>query len=193
MSTDTRTELDLEAIEARTNAATPGPWGVGNDTNIVRGLEVTGRGSYTCIQSVAEVGDNDDRLDWDRDEAVEVDPEDDAAFIAAARTDVPALVGEVRRLRAELAQIADAVAPTVTITPTVAAVRFLHSLYTDWVATAHERLAKVDEQAAEIKRLRAELTAERKTTDELRDDLRTSDQQYADLQQSLTEARNAVE
>ena len=99
------TTLDLDAIEARANAATPGPWGVGNGTHIVRGLEVTGRGSYTCIQSVAEVADEDDREDWGHDDFVEVDPEDDAAFIAAARTDVPALVAEVRRLRAELAEV----------------------------------------------------------------------------------------
>lgn len=101
MSTDTTTTaLDLDAVEARVNAATPGPWGVGNGTNVVRGLEVTGCGSYTCIQSVAEI--DDDRCDWDRDEAVEVDQEDDADFIAAARQDVPRLVAEVRRLRAEL-------------------------------------------------------------------------------------------
>lgn len=94
------TALDLDAIRYRLNAATPGPWGVGNGTNIVRGLEVTGRGSYTCIQSVAEIGD--DRCDWDRDEAVETDPEDDAAFIAAARQDIPDLLDEVDRLRAKL-------------------------------------------------------------------------------------------
>ena len=64
-------------------------------------------------------------------------------------------VAELDVLRAELAQIADAVAPTVTITPTVDAVRFLHQLYTDWVATAHERLVKLDAQAAELERLRA--------------------------------------
>ena len=58
-TTDTPTTLDLDAIEARANAATPGPWGVGNGTHIVRGLEVTGRGSYTCIQSVAEVADEE--------------------------------------------------------------------------------------------------------------------------------------
>ena len=98
------TTNDLAAIRKLTDAATPGPWGVGNGTNIVRGLEVTGRGSYTCIQSVAEVTDEDDREDWDHDDFVEVDPEDDAEFIAAARTLVPALCDEIEQLRAELKQ-----------------------------------------------------------------------------------------
>ncbi|WDZ87220.1 hypothetical protein [Micromonospora cathayae] len=102
--TDTTTSLDLDAIRYRLNEATPGPWGVGNGTHIVRGLEVTGRGSFTCIQSVAEV-DDDDRCDWGHDEAVETDPEADARFIAAARQDIPALLAEVDRLRAELEQI----------------------------------------------------------------------------------------
>jgi hypothetical protein len=97
--TDTANTLDLDAIRYRLNEATPGPWGVGNGTHIVRGLEVTGPGSFTCIQSVAEIDDEDDRCDWGRDEAVETDPEADARFIAAARQDIPALLAEVLRLR----------------------------------------------------------------------------------------------
>lgn len=90
MTTDTSASLDLDAIRYRLTEATPGPWGVGNGTHIVRGLEVTGRGSFTCIQSVAEIDDEDDRLDWCRDEAVETDPQADAAFIAhAGRTSPP--------------------------------------------------------------------------------------------------------
>jgi hypothetical protein len=54
--------IDLDAIEARANAATPGPWKEGsNDVYSVR----------------------------------------NAAFIAAARTDVPALIARVRELEAE--------------------------------------------------------------------------------------------
>lgn len=66
-------------------AATPGPWGVGNDEVIVRGLEVTGPGSYTCIGSVARVEDESDRDLWSEnnpEQYVEVDPIDDANFIA---------------------------------------------------------------------------------------------------------------
>ncbi|MEU4570812.1 hypothetical protein [Micromonospora sp. NPDC023956] len=102
--TDTSNALDLNAIRRRAQAATPGPWGVGNGTNVVRGLEVTGRGSYTCIQSVAEMVDEYDREGWGHAEFVEVDPEDDAEFIAHARTDIPALLAEVDRLRAEVAE-----------------------------------------------------------------------------------------
>lgn len=97
------TTIDLDAIRQRLAAATPGPWGVGNGTHIVRGLQVTGRGSFTCIQSIAEIDDEDDRLDWDHPDEVEVDPEDDAEFIAAARSDIPALLAEVDRLRVDLA------------------------------------------------------------------------------------------
>lgn len=57
---------------------------------------------------------------------------------------------EAEQLTAELAQIADTIAPTVTAKPTSAAVRSLHQLYNDWVKTAHERLAKVDELTAEL-------------------------------------------
>ena len=79
-------ELDLDAIEARANAATAGPWHphttyphtvwqgdmYGEDPGMI---------STTLAQEIVA----------------------DAKFIAAARTDVPALVAEVRRLRAVLA------------------------------------------------------------------------------------------
>ena len=67
--------LDLDAIEARAHAATPGPWRpAGPDGDAVAQM-----GSARRIRSL-----------------------EDAAFIAAARTDVPALLAEVRRLRASL-------------------------------------------------------------------------------------------
>ena len=75
----TAVELDLDAIEARVNAATDGPWEAYPD-----GLVWT---------KVPRIGDP---------VSGSVLPED-AEFIAAARTDVPALVAEVRRLRAVLA------------------------------------------------------------------------------------------
>jgi hypothetical protein len=78
------TEDDLQAIEARANAAMPGPWH----------LAIT----------------RDDDPDRANIEAGPIDvaddaQNDDAVFIASARTDVPALVAEVRRLRA-IAEIA---------------------------------------------------------------------------------------
>lgn len=71
------TDEDLQAIRMRAEAATPGPWVKDNDSPIVRGPEMI---LY--------------------DEGGHSDP--DADFIAAARTDVPALLAEVDRLRAAL-------------------------------------------------------------------------------------------
>jgi hypothetical protein len=69
------TEQELQAIEALAAAATPGPWTVVDEDylkpTIIGGDNV---GDGYVIRSA------------------------DAAFIAAARTDVPALVAEVRRL-----------------------------------------------------------------------------------------------
>lgn len=87
-------ELDLDAIEARANAATPGPWNAWD-----RGV-----GFHIAL--------GDERDDWGRPEDLlpeglrtDIGRRADAEFIAAARTDVPALVAEVRRLRAELDEL----------------------------------------------------------------------------------------
>jgi hypothetical protein len=75
-----RTELDLDAIEARANAATEGPWVAHPDGLVWTERPIPG----DPVSGSTEV--------------------EDAEFIAAARADVPALVAEVRRLRAELEQ-----------------------------------------------------------------------------------------
>ena len=99
------TEAELDAIEARCRAATEGPWNVTPydaeyaSGNIERMWDIDG--SYPeddkpWQRSVARVwGDN---AVWLRDRESDGG---NAAFIAHARTDVPALVAEVRRLRAE--------------------------------------------------------------------------------------------
>ncbi len=71
--------IDFDEIEARANAATQGPWTASRSCSIEDAPETV----------VMAVGGNVANCDWDYD----------AAFIAAARTDVPALVAEVRRLR----------------------------------------------------------------------------------------------
>jgi hypothetical protein len=77
-------ELDLDAIEALANAATPGPWEVDYDER-VGGADQILRGNLTiCFMSSPR-------------------REYNAEFIAAARAAVPALVAEVRRLRAAVA------------------------------------------------------------------------------------------
>lgn len=102
--------LDLRAIEARAAAATPGPWGFYDGSNyadIAADMEVTSPGSYNYREKVARLEDEDY---WD-DPAHEDDDEEqaseqmaaNAAFIAHAREDVPAMAAEIRRLRTELA------------------------------------------------------------------------------------------
>lgn len=72
--------LNLDAIEALVNAASLGPWRV----------------AHGCVYGVRTHGDGDEDP-----EIAECIDGADAIFIAAARDDVPALVAEVRRLRAE--------------------------------------------------------------------------------------------
>ena len=86
--------LDLDAIQARANAATPGPWGAlhrdmgcsfrdderaGLGLDIVGPLEATNRGQFARGA--------------------------DAWFIARARTDIPALIAAVRERDAEIAEL----------------------------------------------------------------------------------------
>lgn len=80
--------LDLEPIKARTEAASEGPW-VTNDYfgEVSTAGYVVARVSYHDPGAFA----GNERQD------------EDAEFIAHARTDVPRLVEEVERLRAELA------------------------------------------------------------------------------------------
>jgi hypothetical protein len=81
------TEDELQAIEARANAATPGPWEVEQkDCTVLRAPN-----GPPADQSL--MGD-EQYYPWTPDRI------EDWQFIASARTDVPALVAEVRRLRA---------------------------------------------------------------------------------------------
>ena len=75
------TELDLTPIKQRLDAATDGPWKWGNIYNL------------SARQGVVDVLE----LDMDYDSTPE-----DRTFIAAAPTDIAALIAEVERLRAEV-------------------------------------------------------------------------------------------
>lgn len=75
--------LDLDAIERRANAATPGPWATRRGHEWVRYVITEGR----VIPDVVAI--------FNEDCSGRVS---DAVFIANARTDVPALVAEIRRL-----------------------------------------------------------------------------------------------
>lgn len=73
------TEQQLNQIKIRADAATPGPWDVDDDDGFV------------IVPGVAD-------MCAARDER-------DRAFIANARTDIPALLDEVQRLRVENARL----------------------------------------------------------------------------------------
>ncbi len=90
--------FDLKAIKARAEAATPGPW--------VSELEDDSDGSpfghrWTYIRGVSQPGP-DGQVIFRYDDDYGTDQRSDSEFIAHARTDVPALVAAVERLRAEL-------------------------------------------------------------------------------------------
>jgi hypothetical protein len=95
--------LDLPAIRARAEAATPGPWQEvlcpksafdGKDWIGVASEDVVGKGGLgVCING--RVGDGH-----------EVQSVADAEFIAHARTDIPALLAEVDRLREQVKRAA---------------------------------------------------------------------------------------
>lgn len=84
--------LDLDAIEKRVNTATKGPWIRGSHDS--DGNRYIGALCQDCIPPCEAPG-----------ELVATAGEADAEFIEHSRTDVPALVEEVKRLRATAARI----------------------------------------------------------------------------------------
>jgi hypothetical protein len=81
------TDQELKDLEALAEKATSGPWDVYGDSNIYPRFEVETHGGFKKICHINSSG-NDYRY-----------AHNDAAFIAAARAAVPALIAEVRRLR----------------------------------------------------------------------------------------------
>jgi hypothetical protein len=124
------TELDLDAIKARVDAATPGEWFFAYNKIFAGGkvsaeeawIEALGSDDHTLDQHPREpCGGGKCNL---RSKALDMDPVVarvepsygdtatgqrvlDAEFIAHAREDVPALIAEVERLRAEVARASD--------------------------------------------------------------------------------------
>lgn len=91
------TTLDLDAIEARLAAATPGPWRAYTKE---RHDSLFGLPDDTAYSWVT-VSHDDEIIGELFDDATGHRGSLDAAFIAAAPTDIAALIAEVRRLRAE--------------------------------------------------------------------------------------------
>jgi len=85
--------LDLDAIEARAKAATPGPWNYEHDTELEKGCRCG-----SCLEPI----DGRMIVESRKHDMVAVA---DARFIAHAREDVPALIAELRRLREENARL----------------------------------------------------------------------------------------
>ncbi len=87
------TDKELKAIEARANAATVGPWNTGEEESNPGRCRGIWPGDEEHLEIVTT------------DSGVYGPKMPDAIFIAAARSDVPALVAEVRRLRAEVERL----------------------------------------------------------------------------------------
>lgn len=109
-------ESRLTEIRERADNATPGPWGVGNGTEIALDVQQTSRGCYSSSVHLASVTEDYERED-DAAYSKRTDyasPEDDALFIAHSRQDVEDLLAEVERLNAyvntidRLNEVADA-------------------------------------------------------------------------------------
>ncbi len=82
------TDEELDAIEARAAAATPGPWEPTRDGSLVMDSETD------LFHVFPHTRGPDDPLDFSVQKP-------NAAFIAHAREDVPNLVAEVRMMRAQ--------------------------------------------------------------------------------------------
>lgn len=108
--------IDLDAIEARYARTTGGPWAY---EHCGEGLYCVGLTEPPAVGLVEDVYDEERGEYAEKPDVVEFvaefhgdDAADNARFTAAARTDVPALVAEVRRLRAIIE--GRETAPTVT-------------------------------------------------------------------------------
>lgn len=90
------TNKEIEAMAFSAAAATPGPWRWNKRANIESATAVTGEGEYAEPVVIIETDSH------------YYPPSDiDAAFIISAREDVPRLVAEVRRLRADVERVGD--------------------------------------------------------------------------------------
>ncbi|MFD5916203.1 hypothetical protein ACFVYP_06915 [Kitasatospora sp. NPDC058201] len=120
--------LDLDAIQARCNAATNGPW------TLHDALNGDGFPGHLWVVENLDDGPGDHHV------LINIGTRDDAEFIARARTDVPALLARVRQLETDLAGplwLAEYEGADPTIWPTQDSARaccedFAHTELTSW-------------------------------------------------------------
>jgi hypothetical protein len=86
------TDAELDAMQRRADAASQGPW--------KSWIEGRDQESGSTFIQIGGDDDRDEDMYVDRDDTPTSDA--DLDFIAAARQDIPRLIAEVRRLRAEL-------------------------------------------------------------------------------------------
>ena len=100
----------MDAIEARAAAATPGPWVLWDDRYAPEWAD-PGFGYYRVTSSTPPVQrfHTDMSLDGTDDDRAN---RADAAFIAAARTDVPALVAALRAAEVEVERLRESSNPS---------------------------------------------------------------------------------
>lgn len=160
------TTNDIDAIRKLTDAATPGPWGVGNDTFVASELERLPKGVIQYRYAVAEL---DEYTREESDEPNPVPAAADAEFIAAARTLVPALCDEVEQLRAytettrhHQQKHAEAVREVEQLRAELDRVR-LGSV--ELISRVHYAEQQRAATAAELKKVRAELAANERSED----------------------------
>lgn len=115
------TPAELDAIEARANAATPGPWTQRDvDAHMIRGPKREVLYAYDAFGG---------------------DGLANAAFIAAARADVPALVAEVRALRGVLRECDAAMSEAWRVGAHMSGHPLVHDLMRALASVPPEKLA----------------------------------------------------
>lgn len=95
--TDPMTHEELQACRERAEAATPGPWEVSRRDDVMGGFDYFVEAGPLCVAVAAE----------DARPTRGMGAKRDAAFIAAAREDVPRLLATVAALESDLFRVAE--------------------------------------------------------------------------------------
>lgn len=103
------TDEELAEIEGRANNATPGPWWV-ERPHTWKPQPYRTLDDFIAYSPFGEQGRSDPAHIFDLMEKYDVDT--DYEFIAHARTDIPALIAEIRRLRRRAGRESEAGAPS---------------------------------------------------------------------------------